>query len=78
MRLVRPKRIVQSEIQASGSNFGAWRVPAAAGIKTIKAETVHKSTFALMGQAVPVSAFATLTAGISSKSSKPALCTRSL
>jgi hypothetical protein len=78
MRFVRPIRIVQLKIQAIGSNFGARRAPAAAGINTIKSETVHKSTFALMGQAVPVSAFAALRARISSKSSKPALCTRSL
>ena len=52
---------MQLKIQAIGSNFGARRAPAAAGINTIKSETVHKSTFALMGQAVPVSAFAALT-----------------
>ncbi|HZY62698.1 MAG TPA: hypothetical protein VFE38_09240 [Edaphobacter sp.] len=38
------------------SNFGAGRASMAAGIYTITIETVHKTIFALMGQAVPSSA----------------------
>ena len=44
----------------------------AAGIHTIYTETVHKSTFALMGHAVPIERFAVFT-GIARS-----LCTRSL
>jgi hypothetical protein len=42
----------------SGSNFGVGEPQMAAGIHTIYPETVHKSIFALMGHAVPSSAFA--------------------
>ena len=70
MRFERRIRMVQQEFRRAAATLGQGEPQTAAGINTIKTETVHKSIFALMGQAVPVSAFATLTAGISVQKSR--------
>ncbi|NYF79444.1 hypothetical protein HDF17_001731 [Granulicella arctica] len=55
MRLGRRTRMVQL-LQRAAANLEARRASKAAGIHFIKPELVHKSTFALMGCAVPSSA----------------------
>jgi len=51
MRFKRRKRVVSFDF-SERSNFGAGRASMVAGIYTITKETVHKTIFALMGQAV--------------------------
>ncbi|WP_213807612.1 hypothetical protein [Granulicella sp. dw_53] len=63
--------------QSSAATLRQGEPQMAAGIQTITKETVHKSIFALEGQAVPVSAFAVFI-GIFAKNVPPADCTRSL
>jgi hypothetical protein len=51
----RRKCMMKQDLE-SAANFGVGEPQMAAGINTINSETVHKSTFALMGHAVPSSA----------------------
>jgi hypothetical protein len=60
MRFERQKRIVSWDKRAQ--QLWGRRASTAAGIYTTTTETVHKSTFALMGHAVPVSALPRLPA----------------
>jgi hypothetical protein len=54
MRFERQKRMVSWDKRAQ--QLWGKRASTAAGINTTTTETVHKSTFALMGHAVPSSA----------------------
>ena len=61
MSFERQKHMVQWD-SSERSNFGAGEPQTAAGIYTTTTETVHKSTFALKGHAVPSSALPRLSA----------------